>query len=48
MPIPGKSHAHRSDVASAPLKLLSNYAEERCVGKRRQRKGFLCFADGDD
>src|SRR3989442_15066283 len=38
----------RSDVASAPLELLPNYAEERRVGQRRQWERFLCFPDRDN
>src|SRR6266480_5339048 len=43
-----KIGVRRLNVAPAPLKLLPNYAEERCVGQRGQWKRFLCFADGDD
>src|SRR5678816_2086521 len=38
----------RSDVAAAPLELLPDYTEERCVGQGGQWKRFPCFADGDD
>src|SRR6266511_1632823 len=38
----------RSHVAPAPLKLLPDYTEERCVGQGGQWKRFPCFADGDD
>src|SRR5215472_17652908 len=38
----------RSDVAPAPLELLPDYAEERCVGQRSQWKRLSCLADGDD
>ena len=38
----------RSDVAPAPLELLPDYAEERCVGQGGQWKGLPCFADGDE
>ena len=38
----------RSDVAPAPLELLPDYAEERCVGQGGQWKRFPCFPDGDE
>src|SRR6266513_1993379 len=44
----GSNPLRRSDVASAPLKLLPDHAEERCIGQRGQWKRFLCLTDGDD
>src|SRR4029077_12937816 len=38
----------RLDVAPAPLKLLPDHTEERCIGQRGQWKSFLCSANGDD
>ena len=38
----------RSDVAPAPLKLLPDYTEERCVGQGGQWKRFPCPTDGDN
>src|SRR5258705_12676501 len=37
-----------SDVAPAPLKLLPDYAEERSIRQRGQRKRFPCPTDGDN
>ena len=45
---PNEIRLCRSDVAPAPLKLLPDYTEERCVGQRGQWKRFPCFADGDE
>ena len=45
---PNEIRLDRSDVASAPLELLPDYAEERCVGQGRQWKRSSCFADGDE
>ena len=42
------THCADLDVASAPLKLLPDHAEERCIGQRGQWKRFLCSANGDD
>src|SRR6266576_4739593 len=44
---PNEIRLCRSDVAPAPLELLPDYTEERCVGQRGQWKRFSCFADGD-
>ena len=45
---PNEIRLCRSNVAPAPLKLLPDYTEERCVGQRGQWKRFPCFADGDE
>jgi len=45
---PNEIRLCRSDVAPAPLELLPDYTEERCIGQRGQWKRFPCFADRDD
>jgi hypothetical protein len=45
---PNEIRLGRSDVAPAPLELLPDYTEERCVGQGGQWKRFPCFPDGDE
>ena len=45
---PNEIGFRRSDVAPAPLKLLPDYAEERSIWQRGQRKRFPCPTDGDN